>query len=225
MSTILITGAYRGIGLAAARQLVAAGHRVLLTARSADRAEPAARSVGAEPLVLDVTDEASRAAAVAAVAQRVGALDALVNNAAILLDGQTSLLELESDLLARTFACNVLAPLRLAQQFLPLLQRSAAPRVVNVSSGAGQMAGEMTAWAPAYCASKAALNVITRQLALALPGVAVNSVCPGWCRTEMGGEKAPRTPEEGADGIAWLAAEAPHAVTGKFFRDRVEIPW
>jgi NAD(P)-dependent dehydrogenase (short-subunit alcohol dehydrogenase family) len=225
MRTILITGSYRGLGLATAKMLTSRGHRVFLTARDAGKVEQAARDAGGEPLVLDVTSEASRASAAGEVARKAGGLDVLINNAAVLLDGKTDVLELTSDDFARTLETNAVAPLRVAQTFLPLLRKSKAPRIVNVSSGAGQMSGEMTPWAPAYCASKAALNVVTRQLAAALPGVAVNSVCPGWCRTEMGGPQAPRSPEDGADTIAWLAADAPQELTGRFFRDRAEIPW
>jgi NAD(P)-dependent dehydrogenase (short-subunit alcohol dehydrogenase family) len=105
-----------------------------------------------------------------------------------------------------------------------LLAKSAAPRIINVSSGAGQLS-DAESWAPAYSISKTALNGVTTQLAAALSGFAVNSVCPGWVRTEMGGPNAPRSVAQGADTIVWLATDAPQNVTGKFFRDRQEIPW
>lgn len=225
MSTILITGAYRGLGRATAALLVQRGHRVLLSARSFDKASSAAAAIGAAPVALDVTSPSSRTAAVATVERSVGSLDALVNNAAVLLDGATGPLDLADDVMSQTYAVNVMAPLHVARAFLPLLRKSPHARIVNVSSGAGQMGSDITAWAPAYSSSKAALNMITRHLAAALPGIAVNAVCPGWCRTEMGGAEAPRSAEEGADTIAWLAAEAPHHLTGRFFRDRTEIPW
>jgi NAD(P)-dependent dehydrogenase (short-subunit alcohol dehydrogenase family) len=97
--------------------------------------------------------------------------------------------------------------------------------VINVSSGGGKLTGGADGWAPAYCISKTALNGVTVQLAAALPKFAVNSVCPGWVRKEMGGENASRSVEEGADTIVWLASEAPQDLTGKFLRDREEIPW
>jgi NAD(P)-dependent dehydrogenase (short-subunit alcohol dehydrogenase family) len=106
-----------------------------------------------------------------------------------------------------------------------LLRKSKAPRVINVSSGGGQLTGGADGWAPAYCISKTALNGVTVQLAAALPTFAVNSVCPGWVRTEMGGENASRSVEEGADTIVWLASETPQDLTGRFVRDRKEIPW
>jgi NAD(P)-dependent dehydrogenase (short-subunit alcohol dehydrogenase family) len=97
--------------------------------------------------------------------------------------------------------------------------------VINVSSGAGQLDGEPQAWAPAYSISKTALNMLTQQLTAALPEVVVNSMCPGWCRTEMGGPDAPRSPEEGADTLCWLALEAPRSLRGAFVKDRQVIRW
>lgn len=225
MSTILITGAYRGLGLATAKMLSGRGHRVIVTARDEGLAAKAGKEARVEHLVLDVTSESSIAAAVMELERRMGALDALINNAAVLLDGKIAPLDLTGDVMRRTFEVNSIAPLRVAQAFLPLLKKSGSPRMVNVSSVCGQMGSEVSAWAVAYSASKSALNMITRHLAATLPGVAVNSVCPGWCKTEMGGEQAPRTVEEGADTIAWLASESPHDLTGSFFRDRKVIAW
>src|SRR4051794_16879798 len=117
------------------------------------------------------------------------------------------------------------AALLVSQAFVPFLKKSEAPRIVNVSSGGGQLADGADGWAPAYCISKTALNGVTVQLAAALPNFAVNSVCPGWVRTEMGGSNATRFVAEGASGIVWLAVEAPQDETGKFFKDRKIIPW
>src|SRR5436309_1950691 len=118
----------------------------------------------------------------------------------------------------------LLAPTRgsldAAQAFVPLLKKSDNPRIVNVSSVGGQLADGADGWAPAYCISKTALNGVTVQLAAALPDFAVNSVCPGWVRTDMGGANATRSVAEGASGVVWLASEAPHSLTGKFLRDR-----
>jgi len=112
-----------------------------------------------------------------------------------------------------------------SEAFLPFLKKSKAPRVVNVSSGGGQLSEGADGWAPAYCISKTALNGVTSQFAAALPNFAVNSVCPGWVRTDMGGTNAPRSIGEGAAGIVWLAADAPQNETGKFWRDRQVIAW
>src|SRR5439155_26763663 len=109
--------------------------------------------------------------------------------------------------------------------FVPLLARSKAPRVINVSSGGGQLTGGADGWSPGYCISKTALNAVTSQLAAALPKFAVNSVCPGWVRTDIGGRSSRRSVAEGAETIVWLATEAPQKLSGKFLRDRKEIPW
>ena len=129
-------------------------------------------------------------------------------------------------MVARTIATNALGALRVSQAFVPHLLKSPAGRIVNISSGAGQL-NDMGTWSPAYAASKTSLNAITCLLAAALKdkGIAVNSVCPGWCRTEMGGPNAPRSAEEGAAGIVWLAADAPQKETGLFWRDREVIAW
>jgi NAD(P)-dependent dehydrogenase (short-subunit alcohol dehydrogenase family) len=124
-----------------------------------------------------------------------------------------------------TMRTNTLGPLLVSQACVQLLSKSFAPRIVNVSSGGGQLADGADGWAPAYCISKTALNGVTSQLAAALPNFAVNSVCPGWVRTDMGGDNATRSVAEGAAGIVWLAAEAPQKETGKFWRDRKVIPW
>jgi NAD(P)-dependent dehydrogenase (short-subunit alcohol dehydrogenase family) len=106
-----------------------------------------------------------------------------------------------------------------------MLANSSAPRIVNVSSSGGQLHDGADGWSPVYCISKTALNGVTSQLAAALPKFAVNSICPGWVRTDMGGANATRSVEQGADGIVWLAAEAPQNLTGKFLQDRKVIPW
>ncbi len=225
MKTALITGAYRGIGLETARQLSARGFKVIVTARDLEKASAAAASLpNARALQLDTNDEASVARAAAAVPE----LDVLINNAAILEAGDADVLCIPLEIVERTLINNVVGALRVAQAFVPHLSHSKAGRIVNVSSGGGQLGDDDTStWAPAYCISKTALNGVTCQLAAALKGhgIAVNSVCPGWCRTEMGGAEATRSAAEGAAGIVWLAVEAPQEKTGLFWRDREVIPW
>jgi NAD(P)-dependent dehydrogenase (short-subunit alcohol dehydrogenase family) len=178
------------------------------------------------PVTLDVTSERSIATAVTTVSQKGDHLDVLINNAGILDEDDASIADLPAERLRRMFETNTIGPLRVTQAFLPLLRKSASARIVNVSSGAGQLT-DMGTWAPAYSISKAALNGVTGQFAAALKGeeIAVNAVCPGWVRTDMGGSEAPRSIEEGADGIVWLATEAPQSLTGQFIKDRKSIPW
>jgi NAD(P)-dependent dehydrogenase (short-subunit alcohol dehydrogenase family) len=223
--TALVTGANKGIGLEAARQLAGLGWRVFLAARNREAGETAAQGIGAELVVMDVADEASVTAAAQDVSGRAERLDVLVNNAGIVLDWNGNVFDLSAGVLRETLETNLFGPLRVAQAFLPLLRKSDAPRIINVSSGAGQLSGELQAWAPAYSISKTALNSLTLQLAAALPKFAVNSVCPGWVRTDMGGSSAPRSVDQGADVIVWLAAEAQQSLTGKFVKDRKVIEW
>ncbi len=224
---VLITGATRGIGFAAAKQLAARGAIVIVASRELARAEKAACEIGAraEALQLDITDESSLRCAVAEITRRHGLLDVLVNNSAVLLDHYESLSSLKHETLRETLETNVIGTFRVTQAMLPLLEKSSAPRIINLSSGAGQLDGGPQPWAPAYSISKTAINMLTQQLTAALPDVMVNSMCPGWCRTEMGGEAAPLSADEGADTLVWLAFDAPHELRGAFVKQRKVIPW
>ncbi len=230
MKTALITGANKGIGHEVARQLAAKGFQVFVGARNGKAGRKAAEDIAKECgkatfLEIDVADNDSVTTAAREFSKIEDHLDVLVNNAGIIVDGDDAILEISDDLFRKTIETNTLGALRVTRAFVPLLRKSKAPRVVNVSSGGGQLTGGADGWAPAYCISKTALNGVTVQLAAALPKFAVNSVCPGWVRTEMGGENATRSVEEGADTIVWLAGDAPQDLTGKFLRDRKEIPW
>jgi NAD(P)-dependent dehydrogenase (short-subunit alcohol dehydrogenase family) len=200
---------------------VAEGYTVLAGVRDPAKLKPLP---GVEVLPLDVSDPASIAAAADSVRARHGRLEVLVNNAGILLDEATGLLELEADELRRTLETNAIGPLLVAQALVPILRKGG--RIVNVSSGGGQLSAPST-WAPAYCISKSTLNAITVQLAQALKarGIAVNAVCPGWVRTDMGGSGAPRSLQQGADSILWLILEAAPGLTGGFWRDGERIAW
>jgi NAD(P)-dependent dehydrogenase (short-subunit alcohol dehydrogenase family) len=227
----LVTGANKGIGFEVARQLARKGFHVFLGARNADTGSAAAeklRSEGAGEvtfLELDVSNPESIGRAAEDLPRQVDHLDVLVNNAGIALDDDENVLKISPETFETTLRTNTLGPLLVSQAFVPLLNKSSAPRIVNVSSGGGQLADGADGWAPAYCVSKTALNGVTSQLAAALPDFAVNSVCPGWVRTDMGGANATRSVSEGAAGIVWLAGEAPQKQTGKFWRDRKVIPW
>ena len=226
----MITGANKGIGQEVARQLAAKGFHVIVGARNAKAGRKTADAITKQSgkatfLEIDVADNDSVTTAAREFSNIEDHLDVLVNNAGIIVDGDNAILEINDDLFRKTLETNTLGALRVTRAFAPLLRKSKAPRVINVSSGGGQLTDGADGWAPAYCVSKTALNGVTVQLAAALPTFAVNSVCPGWVRTEMGGENASRSVEEGADTIVWLAGEAPQDLTGKFVRDRKEIPW
>ena len=224
----LVTGANKGIGLEVVRQLATRGWRVFLTGRSLAAVRKAASPLGHSivPVPLDITSRISIEAAFSVVAQAVNHLDVLVNNAGILDHDEGSVFDLHPQRLRRMFETNTIGPLLVSQTFLPLLRKSESGRIINVSSGAGQLS-DMGTWAPAYSISKTALNGVTGQFAAALrdSNIAVNSVCPGWVKTDMGGHEAPLTVEQGADTIVWLATEAPQSMTGLFIRDRKPIPW
>ena len=230
MKTVLVTGANKGIGREVAGQLARKGFHVFVAARNPDAGRKAADEIAKQSgkatfIEVDVTDNASVRAAVREFSKIADHLDVLVNNAGIMMDGDDAILEVSDNIFRRTIETNVLGALRATRAFTPLLVKSKAPRVINVSSSGGQLTGGADGWSPAYCISKTALNGVTSQLAAALPKFAVNSVCPGWVRTDMGGRNATRSVEEGADTIVWLASEAPQGLTGKFLRDRKEIPW
>jgi NAD(P)-dependent dehydrogenase (short-subunit alcohol dehydrogenase family) len=225
----LVTGANKGIGFEVARELARMGLRVFLGARNIEAGRAAAEKLGDEGevtvLEIDVSDAKSIRKAVEELARQTDRLDVLVNNAGILLDEDKDALTITPEIFEATLRTNTLGPWLVAQAFAPLLKKSREPRIVNVSSGGGQLEDGADGWAPAYCVSKTALNGVTIQLAAALPKCAVNSVCPGWVRTDMGGENATRSVAEGAATIVWLATDAPHDLTGKFIRDRKVIRW
>jgi NAD(P)-dependent dehydrogenase (short-subunit alcohol dehydrogenase family) len=227
---IVVTGGNRGIGLEICRQLAARGAQVVLTARSTEAGRAAVGKLGARnPPArfhpLDVTSRESVAALRDFLSDTFGRLDVLVNNAGILPDEDASGLEVSLDTVRATLETNTLAPLHLAQALAPLLLRGRAGRIVNLSSGMGQLS-DMEGGHAAYRISKTALNAVTRILAAELSGkVAVNSMCPGWVKTEMGGPGAEREVSEGADTAVWLALDAPQSWTGTFVRDREVIDW
>ncbi len=227
----LVTGANKGIGFEVARQLAERNFKVILTARNVENGNAACerlKSAGGDVqfIELDVAHRTVLDAAVERVQQSTAKLDVLVNNAGILEDGNVPALEADPDVLMRSFATNAMGPFLLVQRLWPLLANGTGGRVINVSSG---MAGlsDMGGGYAGYRLSKTALNAVTRVLAteLAPHGVTVNSVCPGWVRTDMGGSDARLSVAEGADTIVWLATEAPQDLTGSFLRARQPIPW
>ena len=219
MALALVSGANRGIGLEVARELAADGYRVLAGTRSLE-AMGEADGLDITLVQLDVTDPESVARVPAAIEAAGGALDVLVNNAGVYPGGRASRIDFE--VVEETWRINALGAWRLAVAAIPYMGRGA--RIVNVSSGAGSLA-TMDASMPVYNVSKAALNAITRVLAADLPGILVNSVCPGWVRTDMGGAGASRPVEEGAASVLWAARLGPDGPTGGFFRDGRPVEW
>ncbi|MFC4425258.1 SDR family oxidoreductase [Deinococcus navajonensis] len=222
----LVTGGNRGIGLEVCRQLARQGLHVLLAARNPAQGEAAATAIrqeGGQVTVepLDVQDESS----VQTLAERTPRVDVIVNNAAVLLHEGGNALTIPPAAYRASLEVNFLGPLRLCQAFVPGMRERGYGRIVNVSSGAGQLSS-MGGYAPAYSASKAALNALTRLVAHAGgPKVLVNSVDPGWVRTDMGGHHAPRSVKEGADTVVWLATLPEDGPTGGFYHDRQVIAW
>jgi NAD(P)-dependent dehydrogenase (short-subunit alcohol dehydrogenase family) len=217
----LVSGANRGIGLEVARALARDGHRVLAGTRSLE-AMGELEGLDITPLQLDVADPDSVERVPGAIAAAGGELDVLVNNAGVYPPGRAS--RIDFDVVEETWRINALGAWRLAVAAIPSMGPGA--RIVNVSSGAGSLE-TMDASMPAYNVSKAALNAITRVLAADLrsDGILVNSVCPGWVRTDMGGAGASRSVEEGAASVLWAARLGPDGPTGGFFRDGRPVPW
>jgi len=229
----VVTGANRGIGFEIARQLARQrGIRVVLTARDEAKAREAAGRLKREGLEvdihpLDVTRDHGIRAIAEWVEKRYGRCDILVNNAGVMLDPRGSrVLDSKAQTYLDTLETNLLGPLRMIQAMVPLMKKNRYGRIVNLSSGQGQLS-DMGVGTPAYRVSKTALNALTRTLAADLEGsgVLVNAMCPGWVKTDMGGPGAPRTVEQGADTAVWLATLPDGGPAGGFFRDRKPIPW
>jgi NAD(P)-dependent dehydrogenase (short-subunit alcohol dehydrogenase family) len=231
----VVTGGNRGMGLETCRQLARRGMRVVLASRDAAKGEAAAAYLRAEglevvPQPLDVADEASIARLTAFVERELGRLDILINNAGIVRgpdeprDAALDTFKATAAGFRAVLATNLLGPFLLCQALVPLMRGEG--RIVNVSSGMGQLSEMGGGW-PAYRASKAGLNALTRIFAHDLAGtrIKVNAVCPGWVRTDMGGPNAARSVEEGVATTVWLATLPDDGPSGGFFRDQRPIPW
>jgi len=227
-SVALVSGANRGIGREVVRQLAGKGIAVILGSRSEEKGLKAAEGIDGDVHVrrLDVTDEKGIATLAREVEEEFGRLDILVNNAGIAIDRGQRGVDADLDVVRETLEMNLFGAWRLCEAFIPLMQRNGYGRIVNVSSGMGALT-DMGSGSPAYRISKTSLNALTRILASELrgSGILVNSVCPGWVRTDMGGSSASRSVEEGADTPVWAATLPNNGPTGGFFRDRREIPW
>jgi NAD(P)-dependent dehydrogenase (short-subunit alcohol dehydrogenase family) len=224
----VVTGGNRGIGLEVCRQLAGLGLKVVLTARVEAKGREAAASLEGDvvPFPLDVTDPAGIERLISFLEQDLGGADVLINNAGVFLDRHQGGLTVPMNAVRESLEVNLVGPWALCQAFVPVMQRRGYGRIVNVSTGLGAMSEMMGGYA-SYRVSKLALNGLTRVLADELRGtnVLVNTMCPGWVQTEMGGEGAPRPVEKGADTAVWLAMLPDGGPTGGFFRDRRQIPW
>ena len=235
----LITGGNRGIGYETARGLAERGHRVIIGSRDLARGETAARELSSagltvEALALDVDDAVSHANAAATIEERYGRLDVLVNNAAAIHDRDVKPSEVTVEMMRRSFETNFTMLVALTQRLLPLLRRSDAGRIVNLSSTRASLKINADPRLPmgepqtlAYSASKAAVNMFTAMLALELRDtpIKVNSADPGWVKTEMGGEGAPMEVSDGAKTSIRLATLDADGPTGGFFHEERTIPW
>ncbi len=227
----VVTGANRGLGLEIARQLAARSMHVVMTARSAERADEAVAKVRAHggeasPFVMDVSAEDAATRLASHVQARFGRIDVLINNAGVSLDRDERGLEVDLVLVRQSMEVNVYGALRLCQALIPLMIARGYGRVVSLSSELGSL-HEMAGMRLAYRMSKASLNVMTRVLATEVEGtgVLVNSMCPGWVHTDMGGQSAPRSVEQGADTAIWLATLPADGPSGGFFQDRRPHAW
>jgi NAD(P)-dependent dehydrogenase (short-subunit alcohol dehydrogenase family) len=227
----LVTGANRGLGLEASRQLVTKGYHVILTSRDEKKGKAAAEKLKQSGEVtfhpLDVTNEKSITALFNFVKTEFKRLDVLINNAGILPDtGNASTLQAKLETLRAAVETNTFGPFLMTQKFLPLMQQNNYGRIVNVSSGMGQLS-EMEGGYPGYRISKTALNAVTKIFAAETEGsdILINSVCPGWVKTDMGGPGAERSVDKGAETIVWLATLPENSPNGLFFRDKEQIPW
>lgn len=223
---ILVTGGNRGIGLAICKQLADMGHKVIMGSRDLAKGKKAAESIKGDIHVrhLDVTKEVDIKNLAMNFRDHFGKLDVLINNAGLLI-GNKGTTEVNIDEVKRIMEANFYGPWRLSQVLLPLLKNSKEGRIINMSSAMGAW-DSLTDGYAGYRLSKTSLNALTVQMAneLSASGIKVNAMSPGWVRTDMGGEEAPLSVDEGADTATWLAT-AETIPTGKFFRDRQEISW
>lgn len=231
MTTTLITGANKGLGHHTARRLIEAGHTVFLGARDPERGAAAAKAIGATFVQLDVTDDDSVAAAIRTIDEAGGGLDVLINNAGVAGEPGTPA-DVTVEDLRRVYETNVFGVVRVTHAALPLLQRSAAPVIVNVSSGLGSLAvtndpQRLESQFPvlAYGSSKTAVVALTVQYAKALPQIRINAVDPGYTATDLNDNSGPQTLDEGTDAMVRLATIGSDGPTGGFFDRDGSVPW
>lgn len=230
----LVTGANRGIGFEIAKTMASKGYHVLLGCRNLEKAQNAVKEIAqtaeqhVQAIELDTSDEMSIKRAFAQIEKEFGSLDVLVNNAGVFLDNNQveGSLNTPASVIRDTFATNTLGPFLMIQNALPLMRKKGFGRIVNISSGMGQLS-DMNGGFAGYRISKAGLNAVTRIFADETSGedILINSCCPGWVKTDMGGSQAEREISQGAETPVWLATLQKGGPTGGFFRDREPIAW
>lgn len=225
----LVTGANRGMGFAVSEKMAALNYHVIMVGRNDSAlkektSQLIAKNLSVEAFHADMKEEKDTSKLIEFVTEKYGHLDALINNAGIYI--QENIFSSDENILRETMEVNTFAPFRLMKGFVPLMKKQGYGRVVNVSSGHGTIEGSSTS-CPSYCVSKVSLNMLTKLFASEVSGtnVKVNSICPGWVRTDMGGASAPRSIEEGIKGTVWAATLEDDAPNGGFFRDGKPIDW
>ena len=231
----VVTGGNRGMGLATCQALADKEFHVLLASRNLESGKSAAmalsdQGLSVEAVKLEMTSQTDIEALADYLRDTHGRVDVLVNNAGIMIDGDlnkpASICEADVEVIRETFEVNTIGPMMLIKALLPLMQQAGYGRIVNISSGMGQLS-DMGGRHPGYRISKTALNAVTAIFAAELEGsgIAINAVCPGWVRTDMGGSNADRSPEQGIDTAIWLATSGDANQSGGFYRDQQIIDW
>ncbi|MCZ8495524.1 SDR family oxidoreductase [Priestia megaterium] len=227
----LVTGGNRGIGYELVRQLAMDGFKVILTSRNSETGRKAVQKLKDSPLevsyvVMDISNEASILKAAATVSEQYGRLDVLINNAGIYLDKNQKLVNMEPSILEKTLATNFFGAYHVIRSFIPLMEQQSYGRIINVSSEYGAMSEMSSPGVGAYKLSKLILNGLTQLIAAeSTKDIKINAVDPGWVSSDMGGPSAPRTPEQAARSILWLATIGTEGPSGGFFKDEKQIDW
>ncbi|MGG0589656.1 SDR family oxidoreductase [Priestia megaterium] len=227
----LVTGGNRGIGYELVRQLARDGFKVILTSRNSETGRKAVQKLKDSHLevsyvVMDISNEASILKAAATVSEQYGRLDVLINNAGIYLDKNQKLVNMDPSILEKTLATNFFGAYHVIRSFIPLMEQQSYGRIINVSSEYGAMSEMSSPGVGAYKLSKLILNGLTQLIAAeSTKDIKINAVDPGWVSSDMGGPSAPRTPEQAARSILWLATIGTEGPSGGFFKDEKQIDW
>lgn len=227
----LVTGGNRGIGYELVRQLAMDGFKVILTSRNSESRHKAVQKLkdshlDVSFLTMDINNQTSIRQAAATVNEQYGRLDVLINNAGIYLDKNQTLVNMDPYVLEKTLTTNFFGAYHVIRSFMPLMEQQAYGRIINVSSEYGAMSEMSSPGVGAYKLSKFILNGLTQLMAAESNNdIKINAVDPGWVSSDMGGPSAPRTPEQAARSILWLATIGPEGPSGGFFKDGKQIDW